>query len=53
MSIIIVNYNGSMYLANCLESVLKSSYNPFEVILVDNASTDDSISIVEELFKKD
>lgn len=53
VSIIIVNYNGSMYLANCLGSVLKSSYDPFEIILVDNASTDDSTSIVKELFKKD
>jgi len=53
VSIIILNYNGSMYLANCLGSVLKSSYDPFEIVLVDNASTDDSISIVKELFKDD
>jgi GT2 family glycosyltransferase len=48
-----VNYNGSTYIANCLGSVLKSSYDPFEIILVDNASTDDSISIVKELFNDD
>ncbi|MGA2669359.1 MAG: glycosyltransferase family 2 protein [Ignavibacteria bacterium] len=50
ISVIILNYNGSKYIVNCLSSVLKSSYDNFEVILVDNASTDDSISIVEELF---
>jgi len=48
-----VNHNGSKYLANCLKSVRNSSYDPFEIIFVDNASTDDSIVIVQELFKND
>ncbi len=50
VSIIILNYNGKGYLANCLESVLKSSYRNFELILVDNASTDSSLNEAEQTF---
>jgi GT2 family glycosyltransferase len=48
ISVIILNYNGKNFLMDCLTSVLKSNYPNFEIILVDNASTDDSIKIVEE-----
>ncbi|NOS83668.1 MAG: glycosyltransferase family 2 protein [Ignavibacteria bacterium] len=47
VSIIILNYNGRQYLNDCLGSVLKQSYNNFEVILFDNNSTDDSINYVK------
>ena len=42
ISIIIVNYNGKKFLLNCLQSIFESNYKNFEVILVDNASTDKS-----------
>jgi len=42
VSVIIVNYNGKDYLADCLASVLKTNFKDFEVIVVDNASTDGS-----------
>jgi GT2 family glycosyltransferase len=45
ISIIILNYNGSKYLSSCLGSVLRSLYSSFEIIFVDNASTDNSVSI--------
>lgn len=47
VSIIILNYNGHKFLENCLRSVLNSDYETFEVVLVDNASTDDSVEIAE------
>ncbi len=50
---IILNFNGQAYLENCLLSVLNSYYPQFEVILVDNGSTDLSINMVENTFKKD
>lgn len=45
VSIIIVNYNTFDYLQNCLESVLKTKYPNYEVILVDNNSIDGSLEV--------
>ncbi len=53
VSIVILNYNGKDYIENCLSSVLAAKYSNFEVILVDNASTDDSIAIAQNMFGKD
>lgn len=50
VSIVIVNYNGREHLRRCLSSVLNSDYPNFEVILVDNGSTDGSIELVKRLF---
>ena len=41
--IILVNYNGWKDTIECLESVLRSDYPNFQVIVVDNASVDDSM----------
>jgi GT2 family glycosyltransferase len=46
-SVIVLNYNGSGILGQCIESVLKTSYASFEVLIVDNGSTDDSIPVVQ------
>jgi len=43
VSIVIINYNGRKYLESFLPSVLASTYENKEVIIADNASTDDSI----------
>lgn len=53
ISIIILNYNGKDLTENCIGSVLKSDYPSFEIIVVDNASTDDSLSIIEGRFGQD
>lgn len=51
--IILVNYNGWADTIECLDSVLKSSYHNFQVIVVDNCSTDDSIfSLKDALSRK-
>jgi len=49
ISVVILNYNGKGIFEDCLRSVLKSDYPDFEVILVDNSSTDDSINWAETL----
>ena len=48
ISIIILNYNGKDFLKSCLDSVLLSSFRNYEVIIVDNASTDGSRAFLEE-----
>jgi GT2 family glycosyltransferase len=46
VSILIVNYNGARVLADCLASLEQVTYPQFEVIVVDNASTDNSAEIL-------
>ena len=48
VSIIIVNYNGEKFLKGLLDSLKKTKYSNYEIIFVDNASTDNSLKIVEK-----
>lgn len=41
-SIIILNYNGKNFLENCINSIKEETNGNFEIIIVDNASPDDS-----------
>ena len=50
VSVIIVNYNGRPLLEQCLSSLMKIDYPKFEIILVDNNSTDDSLEFVKNNF---
>lgn len=53
ISIIIPTYNAEAYLKECLESVRKQNYSDFEVLCINDGSTDRSPSICEEYVKKD
>lgn len=50
ISIIVLNYNGVEYLNKCLASILSQNYSNAEIILVDNASTDNSVNFVSSTF---
>ncbi len=50
VSIIIVNFNGAHHLLECLKSIEETDYRNYEVVLVDNASHDDSIAFVKNNF---
>ena len=52
ISIIIPNYNKEKYIEKCVDSVLKQSYMPKEIIIVDDCSTDNSRRTIEKLAKK-
>jgi GT2 family glycosyltransferase len=52
VSVVIVNYNGLRYLKKCVASLLNSKYGFFEIIIVDNASTDGSVSSIRKEFEK-
>ena len=53
LSIITLIYNNETYLARCLDSILSQSYTDFELLLVDDGSTDNSGAICEEYAQKD
>lgn len=53
ISIVIPVYNTAQYLKKCVQSVLEQTYPQFEVILVDDGSTDDSPQLCDELAQQD
>ncbi len=53
ISIITLTYNHENYIAECIESVLCQTYENWEMIIVDDASTDKTPCIVEQYAKKD
>lgn len=48
VGIVIVNYNGAKYQNECIESILKSTYKDYKIIIVDNASKDDSMELLNK-----
>lgn len=52
VSVIIPNYNKGNYLRRCVESVNSQSYPITEIIIVDDKSTDNSVTIISELAQK-
>ena len=46
ISIIIPNYNGSSTIGTCIEAALASQYGNFEVVVVDDCSSDTSVDII-------
>ena len=53
ISVIIPVYNKAAYLGKCLENVLSQQYDSFEVMAVDDGSTDGSGDICDQWAKKD
>lgn len=53
ISIIIPVHNSELYLKECLDSVIKQTYKDFEVICVNDGSTDGSERIISEYKKRD
>jgi GT2 family glycosyltransferase len=49
-SVIVLNWNGRHHLRSCLESLKRQTYTDFEVVLVDNGSTDGSADYVRREF---
>ncbi|HPF83123.1 MAG TPA: glycosyltransferase, partial [Bacilli bacterium] len=53
ISIIVPVYNTEKYLSRCLDSIINQSYKNIEIILVNDGSKDNSLSIINEYSKKD
>ena len=52
ISVVIPMYNAEKYIGDCLESILAQTFEDFEVIVVDDCSTDNSKKIVESYIPK-
>lgn len=52
-SIVIPVYNNERFLQKCIDSILKQTYSDFELLLIDDGSTDKSGAICDEYAKRD
>ena len=50
VAIVILNWNGRRYLEQFLPSVFSTQYEPYRVVVADNASTDDSVSFLKSSY---
>ena len=50
ISIIIINYNGIDYILDCIDSVFKTTNCNYEVLLIDNNSSDNSSKLCKEKY---
>lgn len=53
VSVCIPTYNCGKYISETIESILAQSFSDFELIIIDNASSDQTVSIVNSFAKKD
>lgn len=51
LSVTVLNYNYGHYLRECLDSVLSQTFEDFEVILIDDRSTDGSLEVIRPYLK--
>jgi glycosyltransferase involved in cell wall biosynthesis len=51
-SIIVANYNNEVFLKDCLKSLINQKFNSYEIIVVDDMSTDNSIKILDQFKNK-
>ena len=52
VSVIIPMYNAEKYIGECLDSILAQTFTDYEVIIVDDCSTDNSCAVVESYLPK-
>lgn len=52
ISVIVLNYNGKEDTQGCVDSVLRSTYKPFEVVIIDNGSTDSSYEYLQARYNR-
>jgi glycosyltransferase involved in cell wall biosynthesis len=53
ISVIITNYNHSQYIESAVKSILNQSFQNFEIIIIDDGSTDNSKEVINSITKLD
>ena len=53
VSVITPCYNSELYISDAIESVISQTYSDWEMIIIDDCSTDKSALIIDEYCKKD
>src|SRR4051794_8903703 len=53
VSVVMCTYNGALYVQEQLESIMQQTYSNLELIVFDDASTDDTFEIIQGLANKD
>ena len=48
VSVIIVNFNGEVIIRDCINALRKQTYDDFEIVIVDNASSDNSLKVIHQ-----
>ncbi|UCA61755.1 glycosyltransferase [Chryseobacterium rhizoplanae] len=52
-SILIANYNNGKFFKSCYHSIMMQTYHNWEVIILDDCSTDDSVEVIKSIIGKD
>lgn len=52
LSVVMPNYNHGHYIQDSLEAIARQSFKPLEVVVVDDASTDDSVEVIESVIRR-
>lgn len=52
-SILIANYNNGRFFKNCYDTLISQKYTDWEVVILDDCSTDNSVEIIQEIIKGD
>lgn len=52
LSVIIPNYNHAKFLPRCFEAIIKQDFQDFEIVVIDDGSTDNSVELIQEFQSK-
>lgn len=52
-SLLVANYNNGHFFSDCYKSIIEQTYNNWEVVILDDCSTDDSVKLIQDLIDGD
>ncbi len=52
LSVVMPNYNHDRFLRQAIKEILSQSFSPYEIIIIDDGSTDDSVKVIESIVRE-